>query len=108
MSIMRPVESSATPPESSPDQTGPAAEPSRFKLPAAVIALGWVSLLTDAASDMIYPLIPAFLLSIGGGAAALGWIEGLAEGTAALIKLVAGRASDRARDRKGLVALGYG
>lgn len=79
------------------------------KLPRAVVALGWVSLLTDAASDMIYPLIPAFLISIGGGAAALGWIEGLAEGTAALIKLAAGRASDRqGASRKTLVALGYG
>src|SRR6185369_12644937 len=80
----------------------------RPKLPPAVVALGWVSLLTDAASDMIYPLVPAFLLSIGGGAEALGWLEGIAEAVAALVKVQAGRASDRARRRKPLVVLGYG
>jgi MFS family permease len=67
-----------------------------------------VSLLTDAASDMILPLVPAFLLSLGGGAAALGWVEGIAEAVAAALKLGAGRASDHARRRKPLVALGYG
>jgi len=73
-----------------------------------VIALGWVSLLTDTASDMVYPLLPAFLMSLGGGAVALGWLEGLAEAIAALLKVHAGRVSDRAASRKPLVALGYG
>jgi MFS family permease len=84
----------------------PASAPSR--LPGAVVALGWVSLLTDAASDMIYPLVPAFLLSIGGGATALGWLEGVAEAVSAAFKLVSGRASDRSGRRKPLIALGYG
>jgi len=79
----------------------------RSGLPRAVIALGWVSLLTDAASDMIYPLLPAFLFSLGGGAAALGWIEGLAEGVSALLKLASGRIADRIRNRTPLIALGY-
>jgi MFS family permease len=73
-----------------------------------VIALGWVSLLTDAASDMIYPLVPAFLLSLGGGAEALGWLEGIAELIAAVLKLGSGRISDRWKRRKPLIALGYG
>ncbi len=92
----------------------PAAEPSHAApsaaqpLPRAVIALGWVSLLTDAASDMIYPLIPAFLLALGGGAVTLGWLEGVAEAVGAVLKLVSGAAADRVGSRKRLVALGYG
>src|SRR6185295_11505847 len=81
--------------------------PGRARLPRAVIALGWVSFFTDAASDMIYPLLPAFLLSLGGGAVALGWIEGVAETVAAIVKVRAGRASDRAAKKKPIVALGY-
>ncbi len=76
-------------------------------LPRAVVALGWVSLLTDAASDMIYPLIPAFLLTLGGGAVAIGWLEGIAEAVGAVLKLGSGAAADRIA-RKPLVALGYG
>jgi MFS family permease len=85
-----------------------ASAPTRRPLPRAVIALGWVSLLTDAASDMIYPLVPAFLITIGGGAEALGWIEGIAEAVAALVKIIAGRVSDRAARKKPLIAAGYG
>jgi MFS family permease len=86
----------------------PETDPRKLRLPRPVVALGWVSLFTDAASDMIYPLIPAFLLSMGGGAEALGWIEGVAELVGAFVKLYAGRASDRAARRKPLVAAGYG
>ncbi len=78
------------------------------KLPATVIALGWVSLLTDAASDMIYPLVPELLRQIGGGALWLGWFEGIAELVATSLKLVSGRLSDEPRRRKPLIALGYG
>ncbi|HVY47342.1 MAG TPA: MFS transporter [Minicystis sp.] len=77
------------------------------KLPRNVVALGWVSLLTDAASDMIYPLLPVFLMQLGGGAVALGWIEGVAEAVSAAVKLFAGRLSDRAAHKKPLVAIGY-
>ena len=77
-------------------------------LPRTVVALGWVSLLTDAASDMIYPLIPAFLLTLGGGAMAIGWLEGIAEAVGAVLKLTSGVLSDRASRRKPLIALGYG
>ena len=74
----------------------------------SVIALGWVSLLTDMSSDMIYPLLPAFLTkSLGAGPAAIGLIEGLAETTASLTKIGSGIWSDRVRRRKPIVVLGY-
>jgi MFS family permease len=77
-------------------------------LPRNVVALGWVSLFTDAASDMIYPLLPLFLLELKGGAVALGLIEGVSEAISAGAKLVAGRLADAGTRKKPLVALGYG
>lgn len=78
-------------------------------LTPTVIALGAVSLLTDLSSDMIYPLLPAFLVGVlGASATGLGVIEGIAEGTAAFLKLGSGMMADRLRRRKGLVVLGYG
>ncbi len=76
-------------------------------LPRTVVALGVVSLLTDASSEMIAPLLPAFVLALGGSPATLGLIEGCADTTAALFKLVSGALADRARRRKPLVVLGY-
>jgi MFS family permease len=74
-----------------------------------VLILGLVSFLTDVSSEMIYPLLPLFVASLPGGSAAfLGLIEGAAETTAALLKLVSGSYSDRVRSRKGLVLAGYG
>ena len=74
-----------------------------------VLVLGLVSLLTDVSSEMIYPLLPLFLVSVlGAGPAFLGVIEGVAESTAALLKLVSGVVSDRVRRRKPLVLAGYG
>jgi len=81
----------------------------RRGLPSAVIALGVVSFFTDVSSEMIYPLLPLFLASVlGAGPAALGMIEGIAESTAALLKVVSGRWSDRVRRRKPLIVAGYG
>lgn len=78
-------------------------------LGANVVTLGAVSLLTDVASEMIYPLLPLFLTTVlMAGPAALGAIEGVAESTAALVKLFAGLHSDRARRRKPLITFGYG
>jgi MFS family permease len=74
-----------------------------------ILILGLVSLLTDVSSEMIYPLLPLFLTSVlGAGPAFLGVIEGVAESTAALLKLVSGIWSDRVRRRKRLVLAGYG
>ena len=66
-----------------------------------------MSLLADVASDMVVPLLPAFLLAIGGGAEALGVIEGAAEATASLFKYLSGRWADRARRLLPLAAAGY-
>lgn len=74
-----------------------------------VLILGLVSFLTDVSSEMIYPLLPLFLTAVlGAGPALLGAIEGVAESTAALLKLVSGIWSDRVRRRKPLVLAGYG
>jgi MFS family permease len=73
-----------------------------------VIALAGVSLATDVSSEMTYPLLPLFLTTVlGASATTLGGIEGAAESTAALIKLVSGWLSDRAHRRKPLVLAGY-
>jgi len=77
------------------------------RIPRNIIILGIVSLLTDAATEMIYPLIPIFVAALGSGALMLGVIEGVAETTAALLKLVSGIISDRMRKRKMLVVIGY-
>ncbi len=73
-----------------------------------VKAAGWVSLLTDFSSDMIYPLLPLFLKTIlNSSMAFVGLVEGAAETTASLLKLFSGRISDRLKKRKGLVLAGY-
>jgi MFS family permease len=77
-------------------------------LPPLVRRLGWVAFFTDSAGDMIYPLLPAFLVSLGAGAGALGWVEGIAESTSAVVKMWSGRVSDRAGARKPFVVAGYG
>ena len=67
-----------------------------------------VSLMQDAASELLYPLMPILLTSVlGAPAAVVGVVEGIAEGVAAVTKVVAGRVSDRFR-KKPLVGLGYG
>jgi MFS family permease len=77
-------------------------------LPSTVRRLGLVSLLTDASSEMIYPLLPSFLIGVlGAGPAFVGLIEGLAESVASLGKVVSGRISDRMRRRKPLIVGGY-
>jgi len=79
------------------------------KLHRNVLALGFVSLLTDLSSEMIYPLLPVFLATtLASGPAALGLIEGVAETTASLLKLFSGAWSDRAGKKKPLVLMGYG
>jgi MFS family permease len=77
-------------------------------IPRNVKALGFVSLLNDAASEMIYPLLPIFLISVlGAGPGALGVIEGIAETTASLLKLFSGWISDKLKKRKFLILIGY-
>lgn len=71
--------------------------------------LAFVSLFTDASSEMIYPLLPIFLSSvIGAGPAFIGLIEGVAEGTASVLKAFSGYISDKVQKRKALIFTGYG
>jgi MFS family permease len=77
------------------------------RIPHVVIMLGIVSLFTDAASEMIYPLVPVFVAALGSGAILLGIIEGVAETTASMLKLLSGIISDKIGKRKLLVLIGY-
>lgn len=79
------------------------------KLHPAVVRLGWVSFFTDVSSEMIFPLLPAFLTGVlGASAFALGLIEGVSETTSSLFKLISGRWSDRLGRRRIFVLTGYG
>src|ERR1700689_539013 len=84
------------------------AEP-RSRLPRTVVLLGFTSLFTDVGTEMIFPLLPVFLVStLGAGPAYLGLVEGAANTVASLLKLVSGILADRTKRRKPLVLLGYG
>lgn len=73
-----------------------------------VFYLGLVSLFTDLSSQMIYPLVPAFLAGMGVSNTIIGVIEGVAESTASLLRTVFGRWSDRLGQRKLFIFIGYG
>jgi MFS family permease len=87
----------------------PPPPPSRWGVSRNVLVLGWVSFFTDIASEMIYPLLPLFLVNVlGAPKVVVGLIEGIAESTASLLKLVAGWLADRFGRNKLLASLGYG
>jgi MFS family permease len=82
---------------------------STLGLPRPVWLLGWVSLVTDMASEMIYPLLPLFLTRVlGASALSLGVIEGVAEAASSVLKIAAGRLADRTGAPKRIVLAGYG
>ena len=73
-----------------------------------IFILGLVSLLTDISSQMVFPLIPLFLVSVlGAGAYAVGIIEGAAGTTASLFEVISGYWSDKIKKRKPFVLFGY-
>jgi MFS family permease len=77
-------------------------------VPPTVKGLSLVSLFNDFASEMVYPLLPAFVTrSLGGGAVALGALDGAADLTAALLKWVSGGLADRPGWRRPLILVGY-
>jgi MFS family permease len=77
-------------------------------MPRAVYYFGATSLANDFASEMIYPLLPAFVTTaLGGGALALGVLDGVADTVAAGFKLASGYLADRPRLRGPLVVVGY-
>ena len=74
-----------------------------------VVALGFVSLFTDISSEMLVYLIPLYLANVLlAPAAIIGGIEGVAESTASILKLISGALSDRLSRRRLLVGIGYG
>ena len=78
------------------------------RVPPAVKGLSLVSLFNDFASEMVYPLLPAFVTgTLGGGAALLGLLDGAADLTSSVLKLVSGRLADRPRWRGPLILVGY-
>jgi len=85
----------------------PATAPRR--IPAAIWALGFVSLLMDISSEMIHSLLPVFMVTVLGTSVwAVGLIEGFAEATALIVKVFSGTLSDYWGKRKPLALLGYG
>lgn len=72
-----------------------------------IYLLGLVSLLNDASSEIIQPILPLFIASLGAGGLAIGLIGGLADGLPSLLKLLSGYWSDMMKRRKPLVAAGY-
>lgn len=89
-------------PDGRPDGRGPG------WLTRNVKVLCGVSFLQDAASELLYPILPIFLTTVlGAPPAVVGAIEGLAEGVASVTKVAAGRLADRIR-RRPLIGLGYG
>jgi hypothetical protein len=78
------------------------------RVPPAVKGLSLVSLFNDFASEMVYPLLPAFVTrTLGGGATLLGLLDGAADLTSAVLKVVSGRLADRPRLRGPLILVGY-
>jgi len=78
------------------------------RLPNLVWLLGWISLCTDFASEMLYPVVPLFLVhGLGASPVVLGIIEGSSEALVGLLKGVIGRWSDRVGRRREFVIAGY-
>ncbi len=87
----------------------PAPESIRMPLPRAIWALGFASLFMDVSSEMIHALLPVFMtVTLGASIVTVGVIEGVAEATAAIVKVFSGALSDWFGRRKPLVLLGYG
>ena len=78
------------------------------RVPPDVKGLSLVSLFNDFASEMVYPLLPAFVTrSLGGGPLALGLLDGAAELTSSVVKWISGRLADRPGWRRPLILWGY-
>ncbi|OPY51741.1 MAG: multidrug resistance protein MdtH [Methanosaeta sp. PtaU1.Bin112] len=72
-----------------------------------ILLLGFVSLLNDISSEIIQPILPLFIASLGGGGMAVGLIGGVSDGLPSILKVLAGYGSDRLGKRKPLVVAGY-
>src|SRR5512134_1561974 len=97
----------------SPSSVGPRppnATPAAWRaLPAGIWALGFGSLFMDISSELIHSLLPIFMVTtLGASMVTVGVIEGVAEATAAVVKVFSGTLSDYLGRRKLLMVLGYG
>lgn len=78
------------------------------KLPRAVWALGFVSLLMDASSELVHSLLPLYMAAgLGATMVTIGVVEGVAEAVAQIVKVFSGTLSDYFGKRKGLTVAGY-
>lgn len=82
---------------------------SKPRIPPGVWALGFVSLLMDASSELIHALLPLYMVGpLGASMVVVGFVEGAAEAVAMIVKVFSGYWSDRVRRRKPLILVGYG
>lgn len=96
-----------SPPVASPQSSNTTPAPWRA-LPAGIWALGFGSLFMDISSELIHSLLPVFMVSVlGASMVTVGIIEGVAESTAAVMKVFSGALSDYLGKRKFLLVLGY-
>src|SRR5690242_12357894 len=80
-----------------------------MKIPRTVWALGVVSLFMDLSSELVHSLLPVYMTTVlGASVVAVGLVEGVAEATAAIVKVFSGTLSDALSRRKPLVVVGYG
>ncbi|MEM3116705.1 MAG: MFS transporter [Candidatus Pacearchaeota archaeon] len=75
--------------------------------PKNVSLLGSSSFFNDIGSEMITPLLPFYITSLGGGGVAIGLLSGLREGLASIWKILGGWFSDLTGKRKIYIFLGY-
>lgn len=81
----------------------------RWKLPDAIVELGWISFFTDVASEMLYPVVPLFLTAaLGAPVAVVGIIEGVAEAIVSIMKGLSGWHCDKMGRRIPYIRWGYG
>jgi len=85
-----------------------APEKGRARIPRNVRAMGWTSLVNDAASELLYPVLPLYLVvTLHAPAAAVGLVEGAAAAASQIVGYVVGRRSDRIHRRLPFVWAGY-
>ncbi|MDE2128678.1 MAG: MFS transporter [Betaproteobacteria bacterium] len=87
----------------------PSQTPASTRLPRTVWLLGWVSLFMDMSSELIHAVLPVYMTTVLGlSVLTVGFVEGIAEATASVLKAFSGALSDRLGKRKALAVLGYG
>jgi MFS family permease len=88
-------------------ETGP--RPALRRVPANVVALGMVSLVTDISSEMVTAVLPLYLvLGLGLNPLQFGLLDGLYSGATAVVRVLGGHLADRWRRLKAVAGFGYG